>query len=184
YVTPENRRAATNAGETRHRGIEVSAGAMLPAWLRLDASYSVGTQRYVTWVPQAARPATGTQPGIPEVRYDGHDVEAAPRDLASVSLQWAPPALRDGRIGLAWAHTGSYAMDAANTPGQRYPGYELLSANASYQLRPELELFARATNLLDEKYAELAAYDPFQRATYTPGTPRMVVAGVRLAWER
>ena len=182
FTTAENLRVASNAGRTRHRGVEVSGGVLLPANLRVDASYSVGTQRYVTWVPQAARPATGTTPAVPEVSYSGNDLEAAPRDLASALVTWAPPVLRDGRVALEWSHTGRYAMDAANT--HEYGGYDLLAAHANYLFTPNAELFVRATNLLGKKYAEIAAYDPFQREQYNPGQPRSVFAGVRLVWER
>src|SRR5690606_2251529 len=82
FVTESNTREATNAGETRHKGVELGVTAMLtPRW-RVDASYSNASQRYVRWVPQAARPANGGNPAVPEISYSGNLVEQAPQDLA------------------------------------------------------------------------------------------------------
>jgi hypothetical protein len=38
-------------------------------------------------------------------------------------------------------------------------------------------------NVADENYAEVASFAPFQGVQMTPGTPRSVYAGVRVAWQ-
>lgn len=182
FVTPMNTREATNAGSTRHRGVEASLTLALPSDLRLDAAWSVSSQRYREWVPQAARPATGTAPAVPEVRYDGHRMEGAPRDLGSVMLTWNPAVLRGGRVAVEWTHTGRYAMDPANL--REYGGHDVANLHASGTVRQGVELFGRVTNLFDRRYAETAAYDSFQGAQYQPGAGRSVYAGVRLDWRR
>lgn len=182
FVTPENRRVATNAGRTRHRGIETSIGVAVLPTVRADVSYSISSQRYVTWTPQAARAATGTTPAVPAVSYAGNLIEQAPRDLANVLLTWKPRFSRGGRFAVEWTHTGSYAMDPANVA--TYAGYELVSVHANMYLRPQLELFGRVVNALDRNYAELASYDAFQKQQYTPGTPRTVYAGMRYIWSK
>jgi outer membrane receptor protein involved in Fe transport len=176
FVTPENRRVATNAGETRHRGVEASAGAALLPALRLDLAYSVSSQRYERWTPQAARGTT------PAVDYSGKLIEQAPRDLANALVTWSPKPLRGGRLGAEWTHAGRYAMDPANT--RFYGGYEVVNLHANTFVTPAVELFARVINLADRNYAELAAYDAFQREQYTPGSPRTVYAGARYSWSR
>lgn len=182
YVTPSNTREASNAGRTSHRGVEGSLTFALPADLRVDASYSISSQRYSRWVPQAARPADVDRPAVPEVRYDGNLMEGAPRDLGSVMLTWSPELLADGRIALEWSHTGSYAMDPANI--RSYGGHELVHLHASGRVLPTVELFGRLTNIFDRRYAETAAYDAFQGAMYQPGRGRAAYAGVRLGWSR
>jgi len=182
FVTADNRRVATNAGETRHEGVEASVGvALLPA-LRLDAAWSVADQRYGRWTPQAARPATATSAAVPAVDYSGNRIEAAPRDLGNLLLTWSPGRLGGGRVAVEWSRTGGYAMDPGNV--ERYGGHELLNAYVNYVPRAGLELFARAVNLLDRDYAELAAWDAFQREQLTPGAPRAVYAGVKYGWSR
>jgi outer membrane cobalamin receptor len=174
FVTAINTREASNAGRTRHRGIEASMGAYLTPTLRLDGSWSNAIQRYVTWVPQAATP---TKPGV---SYSGNAIEAAPRDLADVMVSWQAPVLDGGRVALEWSHTGGYATDPANT--HRYSGYELLNLMLNAHVGSRTELFGRVSNLANRTYAELVTYDQFQKTQLTPGGPRSVYLGVKTTW--
>ena len=167
-------REATNAGHTRHRGIEVGASAALTEALRLDASWSVSRQTYVEWTPQAATATTAA------VSYAGNLIENAPHDLGNVFLGYAPTALHGGRVAIEWSHTGGYATDAANT--HSYAGYELLNLHLSAGLTPRTELFGRVSNLANAAYAELVTYDVFQKDQITPGAPRAVYAGLKTSW--
>jgi outer membrane receptor protein involved in Fe transport len=166
YRNAQNSSEATNAGRTRHRGIEASAGLALLPTLRLDASWSVSRQLYDDWSPQVG------------VNYAGNAIEAAPRDLGNVMLSWSPRLLRDGRVALEWSHTGRYALDAANTSS--YGGYELLNLHANAVVTRHAELFARVVNLADRKYAELVSYDRFQGSLFTPAAPRTIYAGLKV----
>jgi outer membrane receptor protein involved in Fe transport len=174
YVTARNTREATNAGSTRHRGVELGASAALTSALRLDASYSVSKQTYVEWTPQAAAATT------PAVSYSGNLIEDAPSDLASVLLGYEASVLRGGRVALEWSHIGGYATDPANT--HRYGGYELLALHLSGRVTARTELFGRVSNLANRAYAELVTYDAFQQDQYTPGAPRMVYVGLKTNW--
>ena len=175
FITASGTREASNAGRTRHRGIEVGTGVALAPTVKLDASYSISSQRYVDWTPQAATPTKAA------VSYSGNRIDEAPRDLASAFLAWSPRALKGGRVALEWSHTGRYDTDPANT--RSYAGYDLLHLHASAQMTPRMELFARVTNLANTPYAEIVTYDPspFLRNQYTPGAPRSVYAGLRLS---
>ncbi len=180
FVTEANTREATNAGETRHRGIETGVTAMLTTRLRVDASYARASQRYEQWTPQAARPASGGNPAVPEISYSGNLMEQAPADLANVLVTWTPSALRGGRLAAEWSHTGRYAMDPGNVA--TYGGHAVVHLHANAFVTPAMELFARVTNVGGRAYAELAAYDGFQGAQFTPGAPRTVYAGMRWSW--
>jgi outer membrane receptor protein involved in Fe transport len=174
YATGPTTRIATNAGRTRHRGVELGTGAALTSALRLDASWSLSRQRYVEWTPQAAAG------GKPAVSYAGNLIDAAPTDLGSVLLSYEAPLLRGGRVALEWSHTGGYATDPANT--HRYPGYELLHLHLNANLTPRTEVFGRVSNLANRPYAELVTYDPFLRDQLTPGAPRSVYLGAKTSW--
>jgi iron complex outermembrane recepter protein len=170
YRRSQTERVATNAGETRHRGVEASVGVALVPRLRLDASYAVAEQRYVEWQPQ------------PGTSYAGNDIEVAPRDLGNILLTWTPPLLKDGRMAIEWSKTGRYALDPENTD---FGGaYELLNLHFNVNLRPNVELFARAINVLDRQYAEVLTSDAFQGRQYTPGAPRSIYAGLRYGWQQ
>lgn len=170
YVRPDNQRVATNAGETRHRGIEASIGAQVVSQLRLDASYSIAHQEYVHWSPSST------------VSYDGKLIDVAPRDLASVLLTYSPNILRGGRVAFEWSHTGRYPADPANT--HYYSGHELFNLHANYYVAPSIQIFARAINLANRRYAEIVTYTAFQGMQYNPGTPRTIYAGISYDWQR
>lgn len=174
YVTPENTREARNAGSTRHRGVEMSAGVAITPTLRLDAAYSVSTHRYLDWTPQAA---TATRAAV---SYAGNLIEQAPRTLGSAMLAWSPHLLGGGRLAAEWSEMGRYAQDAANA--SYYEGHHLFNLHANAIVQQHVELFARLMNVANTRYAELSSYDAFQKDTYTPGAPRSFFAGMRYAF--
>ena len=163
----------SNAGETRHRGVEVALGAALAPTLRLDAAYSSSKQTYVDWVI----PVQGKNRS-----YAGNTIELAPHTLANLLLTWTPRLLNGGRLAAEWSSTGRYYMDAENT--HAYGGFELWTLHANYHLRGGGELFARVANLTNARYAELVTYNAFNKEQFTPGNPRMLFAGMRWTWAR
>ena len=163
----------SNAGETRHRGVELSAGAMLMSQLRFDAAYSTSKQTYEEWTI----PVSGKN-----VSYAGKTIETAPHTLANLLLTYSPNLLNGGRIAVEWSKTGKYYGDPENT--QTYEGFDLLTLHGNYAIRNIGEFFVRVTNLTNEKYAEVATYNAFNKWQYTPGTPRSVFAGLRYNWQK
>jgi outer membrane receptor protein involved in Fe transport len=170
YQSGPTTREAVNAGKTRHKGIEMSAGVALATTLRFDASYALGSHRYVEW-------AVGTTS-----TFSGHRIEQAPRELGSAVLGWSPRALRGGRLAIEWARMGRYAMNPENT--RTYGGHEFATVHGNVFLRPGVELFGRLSNVFDRQYAELAAFDRFRGEEITPGAPRALNVGARVSWPR
>lgn len=164
---------SSNAGETRHRGVEVGVGAMLLSALRLDAAYSSAKQTYAEWVI----PVSGQN-----VSYGGKTVEAAPHTLANLLLTYSPTLLNGGRVAIEWSKTGRYYADPENT--QVYDGFDVVTLHGNYMMRNLGELFVRVTNATNETYAEVATYNAFNKWQYVPGAPRSVYAGLRYRWER
>ncbi|HZF67223.1 MAG TPA: TonB-dependent receptor [Gemmatirosa sp.] len=188
YTRPDGLREARNAGRTRHRGVETSLGAMLLPSLKLDVAYSVSGQRYVTYVPQAARPATATQPALGEASFAGRPIEQAPTTLGNALLTWSPRLLRGGRVAMEYTQTGRYVMgydvNALNQPTTpvHYAGHQLWNVHLNAQVTPRAELFARVLNLADRNHAEVASFNANDRVlpyTYTVGNPRTLYAGLR-----
>jgi outer membrane receptor protein involved in Fe transport len=170
YVTPQNTREATNAGETRHRGIESSVGVQIVPSLRVDASYSVSSQRYVSWSPSAT------------TSYAGKLIEGAPRDLGTLLVTYAPPVLRGGRASAEVVHVGRYAMNPANT--HYYAGYRTANLMLDYPAFHNGSVFMRVSNLTNRNFAEIVTYDAFQKEQFSPGNPRTVHVGARMSWTR
>ena len=163
----------SNAGGTRHRGVELSAGAMIVSQLRFDAAYSTSKQTYEEWTI----PVSGKN-----VSYAGHTIETAPHTLTNMLLTYTPNVLNGGRLAAEWSQTGTYYADPENT--QTYDGFNLVTLHGNYMIRNLGEFFVRVTNVTNEKYAEVATYNAFNKWQYTPGTPRSVFAGLRYSWQK
>ena len=163
----------SNAGETRHRGVELSAGTMLTSQLRFDAAYSTSKQTYEEWTI----PVSGKN-----VSYAGKTIETAPHTLANLLLTYSPNVLNGGRVAAEWSKTGQYYGDPENT--QKYEGFDVVTLHGNYMIRNIGEFFVRVTNVTNEKYAEVATYNAFNKWQYTPGTPRSVFAGLRYNWQK
>jgi iron complex outermembrane recepter protein len=166
-------RTVSNAGETRHRGLELSLGVAVTPSLRVDGAYSSSMQTYEQWVI----PVAGVNRS-----YASNTIEGAPRTLGNVLVTWSPVFLSGGRLAAEWTHTGRYYMDPENT--QDYDGHRLLTLHASARVGQSGELFARLVNATGEEYAELATYSAFQREQLTPGSPRSLYAGLKYSWQR
>jgi len=172
-IDASGKQTTSNAGETSHRGVELSVGAALLRTVRVDASYATTVQRYERWVVPV---------GTSNVSYAGRTIEAAPHTLSNVLATWTPSVLRGGRLAAEWSHTGRYYEDPENT--RMYGGFDLVTLHANYLVRGGTELFARMTNATNASYAELASYNALQKEQIYPGSPRMIFAGIKLGWER
>lgn len=158
-----------NNGKTSHRGLELGLSAALADNVRLNGAFSYIRHRYDQWVVNAT------------TDYSGNEIESAPRMLSNVSLDWTPGLLNGGKLQLEWFHMGSYRMDQANTPGQKYDGHDLFSLRGNYYVTPGWELYGRVMNLTDRRYAEAAAYTASGRE-FAPGMPRTAYVGLIYHW--
>lgn len=168
YRDPVSTQVTTvNAGETRHRGIEMAIGHDIGEQWRFDVSYSYAKHTYETW--EAAVNNT-------LVDYSGNEMETAPRVLANTRLQYRPAFMNGGGFTLEWQRVGSYWRDQANT--RRYDGHDLLGVRARYPLNDKLECYGNINNVFDKRYAEVASLSGTEEA-YTVGLPRTVYVGIR-----
>lgn len=159
-----NNTDSVNNGKTRHYGFEAAVNwRFLPDW-SVGASGSYARHRYVHW---------STSQGT----YDGNDIPSAPRAVASLQLGWAPQSetLAGLKLEGEWTHVGPYRMDDANV--HTYGGHDLFNLRGSYALTDNLEVFARAMNVLDARWATNAQFSN-GREEFAPGAPRTIFAGV------
>lgn len=155
-------RYTVNAGETLHRGVELTAGIPLAQRWRVDASYSYAKHTYEDWVQQ------GTD-------YSGNEMESAPREIGNIRLKYSPALLRGGHVELEWERLGWYWMDPADT--ERYDGHDLFNLRAAYPITNNVALYGHVLNLSDERYATAATFTRGTRE-FAPGAPRTFYAGV------
>lgn len=160
-----NATTVVNAGETRHRGVEVGMGTPLGKDFRFDVAYSYSKQTYTDWVV----------PGVGN--FSGKYIESAPNVLVNARLSWTPVAA--ALLQLEWVRVGSYWLDQANT--LKYEGYDLLNLRGNYAFTPKLSVFATVQNVLDERYADSASISS-GTPVYSPGLPLTLYAGLEAKW--
>ena len=155
-----------NAGQTLHRGVEAGLAVALPADLRLDAGFAIARHEYVHWEPRAGE------------ALDGSTMESAPERTGNVGLTWSPRRWQGTSAAIDMQHVGPYWMDAANTT--EYDGHTLVTLRAGTAVTDRIALFARLTNALDTRYAELAQFTVARGSEFAPGMPRTLYAGVSI----
>lgn len=165
YKAADNTSISTNAGETRHRGIELGLGGPLGASVRYDLAASYAKHTYEEWIVS------------PTLNYSGKEMEAAPRVMTNLRLTWLPKA--GTRLQLEWVRLGEYWLDQANTA--KYAGHDVYNLRANYSLGKNLALFGSVQNLTDRRYAESASISSATQV-FSPGLPRTLTLGVEATW--
>jgi outer membrane receptor protein involved in Fe transport len=158
-----------NGGKTSHEGVEVGLGVKILDNLDLNSAFSYAKHTYDDWRPNAT------------TDYSGNEMESAPRLIVNTRLNYHPAFLGGGSVEVEWVKLGGYWMDQANT--HKYEGHNLFNLRANYQVTKGLNIFGRAMNLADKRYATAATYKApaWGRPAafeYAPGMPRTFYAGV------
>jgi vitamin B12 transporter len=147
---------ANASGESRRKGIELSAAWRAGPGFNLSANY--------TRLDADQQQASGA-PRVQEVRRPRHSFNLAAYGEAG-RLRW----------GASLAYVGTRTDQDFNifpAPTVTLSDYVLASANLAYRLLPQLELYARAENGFDADYQDVVGY-------HTPG--RTLYAGLRVAF--
>lgn len=155
---------SVNAGKTKHRGVEVGAGAAIVEGLRVDTAYSYAKHTYQQW---------NTSGG----NFTGNEIESAPRTLINSRLTWNPVA--DARVQFEWVRIGSYWLDAGNTA--KYGGHDVFNLRTNWKLNDTLALFGSISNLTDKRYADSAQIRSGE-PVFSPALPRTYVGGIEITW--
>ena len=141
-------------GVSRREGVEAEFGWRPSDALRLSANYA-----YL----HATQPADFGAGQVTELRR--------PKHSGSVAADGQVGRLRYG-ASLAYAGPHLDRRDGPPYDVVKLRSYWLAGARVAYSLRPGLELFVRGSNLLGERYQDVAGYRTEGRAAY---------AGIRLA---
>jgi Fe(3+) dicitrate transport protein len=168
---------ATNAGRTRHQGIELAwevEPEQLLTWLagvRLSGAY--------TFVPVARYEGERYSVVRPQVRITGNRLPYAPEHLLALRLQWKPlPALL--LQGVLW-HVGAQFADDLNTleptPNGRQgriPAYTVVDGTLELQLPFSAAVVLTVKNLFNRVYIV------DRTRGIIPGAPRSLQVGFEL----
>ena len=130
-----------NRTDTSHRaGVEAEAGWQVGSALRLSANYAF---------LHASEPDPSTGRQVPELRRPKHSGSVAATGSRG---KWS--------YGASVSYVGSHLDVADNFPFGvvSLRSYWLADARLAYQIRPGLQLYARASNLFDARYEDSAGY--------------------------
>ncbi|MDH4226731.1 MAG: TonB-dependent receptor [Deltaproteobacteria bacterium] len=169
YSVATNINERRNAGVTVHKGVELSLTAAPIETVELALSYSNARHVYDDYAPSAL------------IDYSGNYIPQAPAELITLRGSYKPALLNGGRAELEWTRVGAYWMDDANT--EKYKGHDVLNARLSFKPVKSIELYVRAMNLSDKRYAERATKAGASPSQYAPGQPRAFFAGFSYKWE-
>lgn len=153
----------TNAGKTKHRGIELSSASQLNDQVNIKLAYSYSKHHYHN-----------------DATYGNNEQAAAPRQVVNARLNYTPKTLPKLTTQLEVEHVGSYWMDDANT--KQYAGFTVGNVKASYQASKQVSWFAKVNNVTNKTYAETADYS-YGTEKYTPAAPRQVFIGMEYDWQ-
>jgi len=169
--TVSNDRKVTNAGKTRHQGVELGLNGDLSAQWHVRTAWTVTRQHYVEYTAIFGFPAT-------QINYAGKTVGKAPKTLGTLAIVFSPARLPGARLEAEWEHLGRYYTDETNT--QSYDGHDLLNLRAHFNLTRTLELYGRIMNVTDRRYSTYTSNqvgDP--DIEYRPGLPRSYFVGIK-----
>ena len=164
-VLPDGTIVGSNAGQTRHRGIELGLTTVPVGDISFRVSGSYAEHTYDEWNVNAS------------TSYTGNEMEVAPRVLMNAAATYNAPLLNGGTVTLEWSRLGSYWMDPANT--SKYDGHDLLNLNVNVRITEDVTLLTRVSNLTARLYAERATYNAFRGDEFAPGSPRSVHVSLR-----
>lgn len=158
-----------NAGKTVHKGIEAGVEVKPLDDVSVGFSYSYAKHEYADWRLSAV------------TDFSGNEIPIAPRQVLNARAGYSPAILNGGAAEVEWMSLGSYWLDNENT--EKYGGHDLVNLRASYNATPEWELYLKATNIFDTRYAERVSKSSSGEVTYAPGNPQTFFAGVVYRWK-
>src|SRR5207249_2686277 len=136
YNTATFTSEVSNAGRTRHRGIEAGIKYNPSKQWRIESAYAYVRNRYLQWVT-----ATGSD-------FSGNEMEAGPRHIANSRVTYAP--VPGSAISAEWVRVGWYFTDPENL--HRYNGYDAMNLEFASPARRGFALVGRLANVTDKRY--------------------------------
>ena len=162
-------RRNVNAGETRHKGVELGLHAEVTEAVTFDFAYSYAKHTYVDFQYVC---------GTTVCNFAGNHLSRAPRTVGFAGLNWSPSSISGLRLNLEVNHLGSYFTDETNTA--QYGGYQIWSLRSSFAVTSNLEISLRVNNLTNTRYATFASNQVGNPAIeYRPGAGRRGVVAVK-----
>ena len=181
-----------NIGRTRRQGIDAGLQFSSPRWLAylayayLDATYRSGFVE-----ASGNNPAADPDGNI--TVHSGNRLPGIPSQQLKVGAYYkATEAWSIGVVGIAAA--GVYLVGDEGNLTPKLPGYFTLNLSTSYRMTPNVELFAWANNVLDQRYSTFGTFSPTSSVfiaeapnasnprSYSPAAPFGIFGGIRVTF--
>ena len=169
-----NDRRLANAGETKHRGLELGFELDISEDAQLHTAWTVTKQKYEAFTVVYGYPAM-------EEDFAGNKVPKAPSYLGNMALTYRPAFLKSAEIEVEWEHVGEYYTDESNT--DTYDGHSLWNARFNYMYNEMVSINMRLLNLADARYSTYTSKRVGSDAIqYRPGLPRTLYVTVKTSF--
>jgi outer membrane receptor protein involved in Fe transport len=179
-----------NVGSTRRQGVEAEVN-LKSATLQLYASYALVDARFLNALEVGSNSPFADANGNVQI-LPGNRIPAIPRNRIKAGIDYAvTEAFKVG--GDALFVSSQYFVGDESNQASRLPSYAVFNLHASYQINKTLQLYARADNIFDNRYAtygtffDTAAVPNFANGgapftdprSLSPARPRALYAGLK-----
>jgi outer membrane receptor protein involved in Fe transport len=179
-----------NVGSTRRQGIEAEVN-LKSATLQLHASYTLVDARFLDALQVGSNSPFADANGNVQI-LPGNQIPAIPRHRIKAGIDYAvSEAFKVG--GDALFISSQYFVGDESNQAARLPSYAVFNLHASYQINKTFQIYARADNILDNRYATYGTFfdtgaipnfanggAPFtDPRSLSPARPRALYAGLK-----
>jgi len=179
-----------NVGRTRRQGIEAQVN-LTSKTLQLYASYALVDARFLDALQVGSHSPFADENGNVQI-LPGNRIPAIPRNRIKAGIDYSiSDALKVG--GDALFVGSQYFVGDESNQAQRLPGYAVFNLHTSYQINKSIQIYARADNIFDNRYATYGTFfdttdvpnfanggAPFADArSVSPARPRSFYAGMK-----
>jgi outer membrane receptor protein involved in Fe transport len=179
-----------NVGSTRRQGIEAEI-SLKSSTLQLYASYALVDARFLDALQVGSNSPFADGNGNVQI-LPGNRIPAIPRNRIKAGIDYSvTDAFKIG--GDALFVDSQYFVGDESNQAQRLPSYAVFNLHASYQIDKTFQIYARADNIFDNRYAtygtffDTAAVPNFANGgapftdprSVSPARPRAFYAGLK-----
>jgi outer membrane receptor protein involved in Fe transport len=144
-----------NVGSTRRQGIEAEV-TLKSSTLSLYASYALVDARFLDALQVGSNSPFADNNGNVQI-MPGNRIPAVPRNRIKAGIDYSvTDALKIG--GDALFVSSQYFVGDESNQAQRLPSYAVFNLHASYQINKTFQIYARADNILDNRYASYGTF--------------------------
>jgi outer membrane receptor protein involved in Fe transport len=144
-----------NVGSTRRQGIEAEVN-LKSTTLQLYASYALVDARFLDALQVGSNSPFADANGNVQI-VPGNRIPAIPRNRIKAGIDYSvTDAFRVG--GDALFVSSQYFVGDESNQAPRLPSYAVFNLHASYQINKTFQIYARADNVLDNRYATYGTF--------------------------